>query len=65
MKKTFELKFVCEHHTQVINTLVDELFGDLPVTEERLEEELGHTLPQVFLGCILAILCRLGCMVVG
>ncbi|CAI8584301.1 unnamed protein product [Vicia faba] len=55
------------YQAQVLNTLLDELCGGrTPVLEERLEEDVGNTLPQVFTGALLgstvAALCCLGFM---
>jgi acid phosphatase family membrane protein YuiD len=40
----------------VLNLIVGELFQGHPMSEEKLQELLGHTPTQVFLGAVLGIL---------
>ncbi|CAK8544914.1 unnamed protein product [Lathyrus sativus] len=51
---------------RAVNRLLDVVFEDSPVDIEKLEEDVGNTLPQVFVGAMLgsavAILCSLGFM---
>ncbi|MGG6293584.1 divergent PAP2 family protein [Leptolyngbya sp. AN02str] len=41
---------------RVLNQIVDELFHDAELHEERLKELLGHTPVQVIAGCILGVM---------
>ena len=43
----------------VLNQIVEELFQGHPISDEKLQELLGHTPTQVFLGALLGILCPL------
>ncbi|XP_058740654.1 uncharacterized protein LOC131612930 [Vicia villosa] len=55
------------YQARVLNTLLDQVSGGAtPVLGEKLEEDVGHTLPQVLTGALLgstvAVLCSLGFM---
>lgn len=44
------------NHAMILNQIIDELFQGRPISEEKLQELLGHTPTQVFLGALLGVL---------
>ncbi|CAK8544908.1 unnamed protein product [Lathyrus sativus] len=54
------------HQALTVNKLKDIVFQGVPVNQERLQEDVGDTIPQVLTGALLgstaAILCSLGFM---
>lgn len=47
------------HQARILNKLVDELFREHRLNEQRLKELLGHTRLEVLVGLTLGILCAM------
>ncbi len=47
------------HQARILNKLLDELFREHRLNEQRLKELLGHTRLEVFVGMILGVLCAM------
>jgi len=44
------------NHATILNQIIDELFKGHPISEEKLQELLGHTPTQVFFGALIGLL---------
>ena len=47
------------HQARILNKLLDELFREHRLNEQRLKELLGHTRLEVFVGMLIGILCAM------
>ncbi len=47
------------HQARILNKLLDEIFHEHRLNEQRLKELLGHTRLEVFVGMVVGVLCAM------